>query len=329
MSLAPQRPNFVLVWIGIILLTFSLISNFLAKPATNADSTAGGRAGVARSLVLEEESPLPGFQNAESALTQKVNSEQRNEQLIPFSLPFVNEVQSPLAKDGMATTLEDRVDFPVELLEPAVRFEEQLRSAEGVGIGGSVPTPVSSNHSLQSPTSHKGSQSHDGAGANSGVAGSLKSTYGGFGRDLQLGKHGLRGVLDTHGPGVAVKTKLVKSSNHNTVIVSFFVSHPNASDKLQNHLEGRSLNPKIVAMAREYMQAVQDTQESESEEDLETQENSQNEFEDAPSLRRELMLKLRQLPGGLEIIAEMTPAQLRELANKLDARSQKLRALVN
>lgn len=326
MSLAPQRPNFVLVWIGIILLTFSLISNFLAKSATDADFTAGGRAGVARSLILEDSRPLPNFFTPESRLAEEASFEPQESQLEPFSLPFENQILAPLAKDDISSTLEESVVFPVELLEPAV--EEKLRSADRVGVGTKLPSPASSNHSLEQNTTSRFNESSLVDGSSSGSGDSLKSTYGGSGRNLNLGQQRLRKALETSGPGVAVKAKLMKASNRNTVIVSFFVSHPNATEKLQSRLRGRELSPKVIAMAREYMRAVAETHRSESEEDFELEEDAQNELEES-ALRRELIRKLRQRPGGIEIIAEMTPAQLRELANKLDARSHKLRALVN
>ena len=326
MSLAPQRPNFVLVWIGIILLTFSLISNFLATAETTADSTASGRTEAARSLLLEDHQILPAFFNPGTALAEKATLEQREKQLAPYSLPFETDFEAPLAKDGESSAKMEKVHFPVELLEPAAT--EDLRSAEQQGVGTKLPVSETTNHSLHQNSSARSNSAQGFAGTASG-GGTLQSTYGGSDRNLSEGQQSLRDALETSGPGVRVKAQIVKASKQNTVIVRFLVSHPNAAQNLKNGLEGREISPKVMAMAREYMHAVQDTdQELSEEEDLDSEGSTENQHFDG-SRRRELIRKLRQRQGGLEIIAEMTPAQLRELANKLDARSHKLRALVN
>ena len=325
MSLAPQRPNFVLVWIGVILLTFSLLSNFLAESSAGADSTAGGRAGVTHNLILEDFRPLPRFFSPASALEENASTEPQENQLAPYSRPFREGLDAPFASQPESIGMEEGVDFPVELLEPAAG--EELRLAESIGGGVQQPRSDSSNHALRQESSTRANELGPVAGASSG-AGSLKATYGGSGSDRNRGLHSLRAALETSGPGVSVKAKVLKTSNRNTVLVSFFVSHPNAEENLKSRLDGREISPKVKAMAREYMKAVQDTEPEDSEDDIESEEDSQEEF-DRSSLRRELIRKLRQRPGGLEIIAEMTPAQLRELANKLDARSAKLRALMN
>jgi hypothetical protein len=329
MSLAPQRPNFVLVWIGIVLLTFSFISNFLAGGSDNESSTADGRATLGDHLVLEDASTLPGLGFTSSTEADAVAAPALFEMDKSDPRVLDDDHDTPLADNGSAdaTTGDQDVEFPLELKEVA---EQPELEAEETAIGGLTPVAPMHSQGVQTkavePASERGVNRAGKPSVRRGKT--FQATYGGpnaqMGRSLAKTAKG----FDKPGLGIQVKTKLTESGHSGTVIVSFLLSHPQTGQNLRDRLDTQEIDPKIRAAARalirDVQQADQDAVDAEAEEDRE-EDLADSE---AASERRDLLRMLRLHPGAIEIIAELTPAQLQELANKFGARSQKLRALV-
>jgi|FLOH01.1.fsa_nt_gi hypothetical protein len=319
MSLAPQRPNFVLVWIGIILLTFSFLSNFFAGATSKGDKLAIGRDGKGEEMVPAPSDALPTPITPASHLVGSTNFLMGDE--VP-PLDFLNDfgnVEFPLAKQAGSAKKSDQPTFPVELLEPAVAQELDAASATKV-----LPLPPSTpvqNHALRKVAATGARPTHGGHLAPSAPQ-AQQANY----LDTDLSLHNWNGKLQGLAPGgdsgVQIKAKLESVKQGNTVVVRFFFSQPSAATPLSNARSAVKTNPELLTVAHKYMRVVE---EATAEEDPATALSSQSEIVKA-AMRRDVIRLLRLHPGGLEIIAEMTPAQLRELADKLDARGAWLRA---
>jgi len=322
MSLAPQRPNFVLVWIGIILLTFSFLSNFFAGASSKGDNLAIGWSGKSEKLISAPDATLPIFfspttdllDSAELSLSGEVTP-------LDFLSDFGNR-DIPLAKQAVSPPQDtESLIFPVELLEPAVAQELDAAVATK-----SLPLPPSTpvqNHALRHFAGAGVGSSGSGNHAPSAPQ-SQQANFSGTNLSLHELNGKLQGLAQEGGSGVRIKAKLESVEQSNTVLVRFFLSQPRATAPLTELRSAAKINPELLTEAKKYMRVVLEA----TAEELETDPNSEPEMTKA-ILRRDLIRLLRLHPGGLEIIAEMTPAQLRELAYKLDARSQGLRALGN
>lgn len=334
MSLAPQRPNFVLVWIGIVLLTFSFLSNFLAGSSGIKGSPSEGRIGRAGSTVIDDSMTLLGLSD-----TAKVIAEESGFRLVsdPLALEpheLVGDFNPPLADqhqtDFSADGREAPLDFPLELLEEAE--EGELSAAVGGVEFNKQPETSGPNHALRPAVGNTNFKvkAAEAAATNSNRS-HQNSMYGGAGHFLASGLG--KAAKGKDGPkfGANVRARIVGSGQSGTILVSFLINNPDGSALLHNKLGRRNVDPRLVAQARNLVEAVEEVEE-ELEEDDDQQEarRKQGILERVDNMRRrELTRMLRLHPGGLEIIAEMTPEQLRALANKLDARSPKLRALMN
>jgi hypothetical protein len=333
MSFAPQRPNFVLVWIGIVLLTFSFLSNFLAGGGGIKGSPPEGRMGRTSDYVVDDTLTLPALSGS-----TKVIAEESGFRLVsdPLALdphqfegdlypPLADQQQSDFSQDGLDLPLE----FPVELLEGA---KESVPPAvvRGVGID-EQPEASGPNHAVR-PAVHRAGPHVQATTATANTEGSQQnSMYGGNRSHLSSAAGKASKNQDHPDFGANVKARVLASNQRGMVLVSFMLNNPDGQNLLRNQFNSGQVDPKLLAKARNLVQAVHEVDEELAEDDSEQaadQERTKQERVDNMR-RRELTRMLRLHPGGIEIIAEMTPKQLRALANKLDARSPKLRALLN
>jgi len=318
MSLAPQRPNFVLVWIGIILLTFSFISNFLGSPSNEETSALDGRIGLSGIDIFDHPANLPAEFNSDTAFRAAVASSLSTEPAEVDFHPIPGEATNSLAAEA-TQEIEgaEQIEFEDELLVPAE--EPGALSTTGGSALPEQPDSAPNNHSLRSSTASNQSSGNS-SGNSSG--GSYQSGFGGS--NLAHAGGALRRAIKSD-PSVEVVTKIAKgSSKRGTLIVSFMLKHPVAAERLQGQAQGLEMSPKVAAKARQYMKSMAAAS---LEEEVETEgEHSSEASGQSRARKRDLIRMLRLHPGGIEIIAEMTPAHIRELANKLDARSQRPRA---
>lgn len=331
MSFAPQRPNFVLVWIGIVLLTFSFLSNFLAGGGGIKGSSAEGRVHRAGDIVVNDSLTLPALSDAAEVIAEESGFRIVSDPLAmephelngDFFPPLADQEQADFTVDG----LELPLDFPLEVLEEAQ--EEDLPAVvKGVGIhepeGSSGP-----NHALRPAVGNPASSvTVSEASTTASNSSRQDSMFGGYGSHLSSAAGKAKRNQDRPQFGKNVKARILSSNRSGTVVVSFLLDHPDGKNRVRKQLQDRELNPRLVAQARDFVQAMDEVEdEVQDEQAAEDQRTKLDRIDN--DRRRELMRMLRLHPGGVEIIAEMTPQQLRALANKLDARSPKLRALVN
>ncbi|MCP4093161.1 MAG: hypothetical protein GY747_06895 [Planctomycetes bacterium] len=330
MSLAPQRPNFVLVWIGIVLLTLSFLSNFLAGGDGMQGLAPEGRVGHVANYVVDDSLTLPDLSEGAEVIAEESGFRIVSDPLAmephqldgDFFPPMADQKEAIFGPDG----LKKPVDFPVELLEEADK-EDLPSVVKGVRVHeGAEDSGI--NHALRPAVGDPGQQGQPTEATASSDRPHQNSMYGGSGGHLSSALGKFKKNQDRPGFGAKVKARILGSNKGGRILVSFMIDNPNGKDLLPSQLAKKDLSPRLVAKARNLLEAVENLdEESDSEESVEEQHSKREWIENAR--RRELTRMLRLHPGGIEIIAEMTPAQLRALANKLDARSPRLRALLN
>ncbi len=122
------------------------------------------------------------------------------------------------------------------------------------------------------------------------------------------------------GKGIVVRTTMRPIGN-NRVVVRLFLNH------LPSLVENKDLRQKMRAnevLAQKAQEVLSDLREVVAVDDqasAEEKEMAAQQERQWQGLRQHLLQSLRQRPGGLELMAELTPKQVEELLQKLNARS--------
>ncbi|MDP7062434.1 MAG: hypothetical protein QF489_05800, partial [Planctomycetota bacterium] len=220
MSFSAQRPNFVLVWIGIVLLTFSFISNFLAGRGIAKVSPSEGSVGPVGVNQYDDSLPLPNLSNASVVIIEESGFRIGSDPLTMGSHELQGNSYPPLADQGQAdlTSNGERLpsEFPLELREDAQEGQQgQPAVVKGMEI---LPTDESSrpNHALRPAVSNRSQP------ISSTVASSsrLDPDYGASRRHLSYAADKAKRNLDRPDFGAKVKARILGSRPGGTVVVS-------------------------------------------------------------------------------------------------------------
>lgn len=224
--------------------------------------------------------------------------------------------------EGIPETLE-------EILTPTSQETEAEDLVDTAGLvppAGTQPELQEVHHALRpveafTPTAKKSkkSQLRD--------SGKLDSHWAGnpYGRRRGARTGGPAG----HGQDVLVRTT-VEPSAKGRLLVRFVLSNSGgAFGNLNDLLSADSqLDAQLAHRAAELLRTMDEAVEESSEETDTEVDRDREERERLQKMQRKLVQHLRQRPGGLELVAELTPDQLDILMHKLSARNMKLRALI-
>lgn len=336
MSLAPQRPNYVLVWIGIIMLTFSMVGQWFLAPGSNSPADFVGS--TRSSLDFEDSANLPIPQNlaGNTSPLRALVAEDSFDQMVPLhgeeisfdEISFANQ-EDFLGPDTIHLFPKEAVDFNTEPAKSPESGELSQGLIPEIPSVEDMPEQLHSFRNLplqESNLSRKQKAKRRYQDNNQGQ-GNYNSSFEnrGLGRSSEQRTQSDRIVL--------VKTKII-SSGGGKVAVSFLLNHPKASgqflDRLQK-LDGE--DSKLAQMAETYLAAMEEV--------IREDASDQADYDSKLHAKKKLALKrlaqmkakvrenLRQRPGGIELLAELSPSQLEALLQKLSAQNPKFRALVN
>ncbi|MHC4380004.1 MAG: hypothetical protein ACYSU1_02805 [Planctomycetota bacterium] len=326
MSLAPQRPNFVLIWIGVVMLTFSLAGKWiLLEPKGAKKQMITSDLAEAGEPAINQASPtsglLSGSLNAARSSGHdfpEATTDPQMDEILPEGWDFAG-VEDFVRPEGIPEVLD-------EILNPTsqdAEKEEILGTALLPEPHGTQPDIQEVHHALLpvESSSKKTKKSHlvD--------SGKLDSRWRG-------GRYGRQGGARMGGGGgkgqdVLVRTT-VEQSGKGRLLVRFYLTNPEGAYDNLADLIGRNegADAQMLRHANEILfsmeQAVGETDEpADSENDADRAERKR-----LKNMQKKLVQHLSQRPGGVELVAELSPAQLDALMHKLSARSPKLRALM-
>ena len=318
MSLAPQRPNFVLIWIGIVMLTFSVGGKWLLDLASGISSTAENQARLY--LDTEDFSILPDFPLPSTG----------DLALLPAPMEAVFDQLVPLREDPT---------LPDDLLAGLKGHEESVLAGVLAAKSSAKVTPEAAEETLDPGLVHPIEE--DQPEQQKFHALHLAQTLQGERHDGNARSstewHPSRGGNDAgrlavaarkakgSGKDVVVKTTLVPLAK-GRVSIHFLLTHAQSLKPNQGRVEGllserRDLDPHLALRAAEILHALEEV--------VEADESSlEEERERIRRMQKKLLQYLQQRPGGVELMAELSPRQLEQLLQKLSVRNPEFRALL-
>lgn len=333
MSLTPQRPNYVLIWIGIVMLTFSMAGNWILDSSARPTSNLVGS--TRSSLDYEDSAILPkGFSNHVDLLSaDPLAVEDVFDQMVPLRDDeyFVEELS--LAKQENILEPGAWQPFPMETVSEASKpFEDSPQEAIALGI-----KPQDSVSSQPEQQLHAFQQERGLSRKQKTAARWIENDQ--YNSSWKGDQHGRAGKSGKNGKGRMGRSILVKSSftpkGHGRIAVRFFLGNPERMGFPHNRLamlQGEG-NERLAQLTEEYLEAMEEV----LREDLDTDPDSgqdaevrnRTELQRLGQMKAKLRERLMQRPGGIELIAELSPKQLEALFQKLSAQNPKFRALVS
>jgi len=334
MSLPTQRPNYVLVWIGIVMLTFSMAGNWIldssGQAATNlVDSTRS-------TLDYEDSAILPGASTSMQNLmaTDALAKEDAFDQMIPLRQDESLVDGIPLAQHdqdyGPTVWQPFQMESVKEGPEPGKDSEQGIVTLRLAPEESALSQPEQDFHAFKPKRKLSRKQK---AAAGWEQNGQYNSEWKGdhFGHASKSGKGG---------KGRGTRSILVKSSftpkGPGRIAVRFFLGQEGNQERLQNRLEllqdGESA--RLAHLAEQYLNVLEEVL-SEDQDDAngaagrDSSKLRKQELGRLAQMKSKLRERLMQRPGGIELVAELSPSQLEALLQKLSAQNPKFRALVS
>lgn len=311
MSPSTQRPSFVLIWIGIILLTFSFISDFLADARSETLATATPGNLVLPGLLLEDGPSLPG-------LPADQDLGLRAYEPLDLSEAGLRGQKLPPSADTLLADLEshpdsstpEAVEFPVETEDGQVASSplERAPSTSGaVAIPSSTSSSSQERPALHSPV--RSTLSEDPAPTTQG------SRTSGNEREYRIQRSDLG----------RLKATLVDSPNPGRTIIRLRLENPDRVEEVLDRLAPNRDRRQLLAKAKEILEDLEEVQEQDEEQRSGLEVDGGSDSQDA-KLRRwnrsQLVVKLQRTPRGLELLAEMSVEQMDQFLKRLNARSR-------
>ena len=332
MSLTTQRPNYVLVWIGIVMLTFSLVGqSFLdSGPVASPNSADFARFSKSKKDVANGFSSTASGSSLASAAA--IAGEDAFDQLVPLrgeeialeGISLTNheismgpEVWSPFSAEAVELELGgsktgDPNGIYQGIISEGTHSNEPQKQLHAFNVRQVQESRLSRKQKAQNGSQGNGQYNSTAKGS------SLKG--------LNRKKKG------DSGPLVVVKSKFTSKPN-GRVAVRFFLKHPNASDQAKNRVENLSEaeNTRLARLAESYLAAMEEVvvNDHSNDDDLEQQAHKQLALQRIAQMKSKIREHIRQRPGGIELLAELSPNQLEALMQKLSAQNPKFRALVS
>lgn len=332
MSLATQRPNYVLIWIGIVMLTFSVMGQWLLD---SGFTTPAGLVGSTRSSMdYEDSSILPGHATTATnpASSTALSAEDLFDQMIPLYEEEVSWDGFSLANQEVSIEPAKWTLFPAEAVE--LDPEALDRSAQGDQIQGLVPEQLPPAEPRQQLHRNKLLTTPDSDLSRRQKAKERFQDDGQYNSSIRnrgLGRSGKqRSGSDRL---ILVKSKFTQRG-HGKIAVRFFLNQPMASQKALDRIQGLDEESSQLALIAEaYLEAMREViLEDDSEgDDANSEELSQKmmALKNLAQMKSKIRERLHQHPGGIELLAELSPEQLEALLQKLSAQDPRFRALVN
>ncbi|MFK5955853.1 MAG: hypothetical protein QM477_05340 [Planctomycetota bacterium] len=328
MSLPSQRPNYVLVWIGIVMLTFSMAGNWLLEspsfPSTNLADSAR------LSIVYEDSAFLPPVDSAQEDLVPKIPQEVENvfDQQIPVRRDEYFLKDQTLAKHEVDLgppiweTGRLSLDSQPELLEITINDAVIPRKGispvhDGLGLG---EEQWQSFRSKALPATAPRNRKQKAADAwDQGQYNSSWSNRKGFANRGKKGAGKNREIfIQTH----------FRPAPNGRIAASFFLARPHIQGRIE-FLQGNQ-DAMLAQRAEQYLDAleavIRESQENASEQGAQSQKREQ--LEQIRQMKAKLLEHLRQRPGGIELVAELSQIQLEAFMQKLSAQNPRFRALL-
>ncbi|MDA0666179.1 MAG: hypothetical protein O3A95_01190 [Planctomycetota bacterium] len=332
MSLAPQRPNYVLIWIGIVMFTFSMVGNWVLDSSSSKTSNI---IGSTRSNMDYEDSallPVHGNMVSNPPYSTALAAEDTFDQMVPLFEEEISLKENSLANQEIPLGPLEWTLLPIEAVEleqeAAERTEqedrnpglvsEKLPSAEPQGQLHSYrvrQTQDSALNQRQKTTDRFQNQTqYDSTSRNLGLAGKGKPKLG------------------------SDRSILVKSvftpRDHGKIAVRFFLEHPAASGQALDRLPGLGEeSTRLALMAETYFAAMEEVilEDDSAENDADSEElrHKRIALKRLAEMKSKIRERLQQRLGGIELLAELSPEQLEALLQKLSAQDPRFRALVN
>lgn len=330
MSLAPQRPNYVLLWIGIVMLTFSVVGQWLLGSgfSTPADLVGSPRS----SMDYEDPSILPVHGTTDLPLSKALSAEDIFDQMVPLRAEEVFLDGFSLANQEVSIEPAKWLLFPAETVE--LDPEASDLSGQGDQVQGLVSEqlpPAEPQQQLHRsklrPTLDSGLSRRQKAKERFQDDGQYNSSF----RNQGLGRSGKQRAGSDR--LIVVKSQFTQRA-HGKIAVRFFLNQPKALNRIQD-LDKE--NSQLALMAEAYLEAMREAiLEDDSEGDSEGDDANSEELSQKKMALKNLALmeskiheRLHQRPGGIELLAELSPKQLEALLQKLSAQDPRFRALVN
>lgn len=332
MSLSPQRPNFILIWIGIIMLTFSVAGDWMFGPkvlrttdsgdfATRTEAFEDSANGILGSL------DLPGL-----AEPMPVYLEQAYDQSVPLVETRPWDAERSLAEAGILTEPAERISEEQPQESSTLKTAPLPPATEFAGESGLVQPekdpgvdPVPQHHSFQEAAlrkRQKGMKSRPWS-----EHGQYNLVHGGSGSHASAVARKVKEIADRSGKEVLIRTTVIPIAK-DRLMVRFGLENPEwvgqAKDKLSERPE---IAERLLAKrSKDLLASMEEVLEEQPTADEEAERKKREKLK---RMKAKLTTHLGQRPGGLELVAELSPAQLEALMKKLSARNPRLRALMD
>lgn len=318
MSLSPQRPNYVLIWIGVVMLTFSLAGKWLMlepKGATVRFSTSD---------VAEAGGPF--FDEVTGAMDSRIypdGTRVADLTALPPSPAVLSEDEAPPIDwdfAGAETLLVDEHGLPLtpeelERLEREAQAEvAEIGSSSLVDPHGTQPDAQSVHHAFNHVES-EGPSKRSKAKNRLRDSGKLEAFWAG-GRGL-----GAKGFRRRPSPpdGVGVRTTITPMAKDRLLVRFHLHGLQGPQQDLADRLaeERQDLDPQMLRRASELLSALDSVVDPEQAEDEDQADADRRERLRLERMQGRLVQHLKQRPGGVELVAELSPDQLRSLLHKI------------
>ena len=314
------------------MLTFSVVGNWLLGPSVVRSRDSGDFATQSRLLKDSANSilggpALPGLENP-----RPIFLDQAFDQVIPLKEPGSHHIESILAEAGLlpeTTLVIPQVAGPGDVSEAGHGPIPAENTVEGIGlVQNEEETGVErqpEHHSFQEATYRKRKKATKTSHWRD--SGQYHATHGGGGSDFGAAARKLKGLGKGKGKEILVRTTLMPLAK-DRILVRFSLQNPEwESEKILDRIKGHrsEAEQRLAARSRDLLQSLEEVLDEEPSEEEDRDREKRAKFQ---RMKAKLATHLQQRPGGLELMAELSPAQLEALLKKLSARNPGLRALI-